>query len=333
MPTAAKGTRRGGQWHFFDMPPFSPRDQLVFGEDKPGPGTAGLLNEDILTWHAGDLTTQYHGQVITNLDIEGQIRVRHDGCIFTNTRANGLTVGQPGAPSYYLLVDVLQARSVATQFFDCEFRGPDTHLYNAIQGQDATFTRCKIGPGPVDGVGMQKRNMSLLGCWITGLVWHNQDPAQGGGLPWNKTTNPSGGTHNDGVQMHGGDNFNIIGTRIDLSAPQPDVSLTSCILAQSETGGGGPITNMTIRDNWLSSLGARAVGTGINMVWNTHGTYPGLFTGSEVSGNRFSPKGTWSVNHGLLADLSCAAALGSDLSDNLYEGDGTSAVRVWSTDQ
>lgn len=114
-----------------------------------------------------------------------------------------------------------------------------TNLVNGVQGSQFTLRRVEISK-TVDGVhihGTSSRsdanagNVTIADSWIHDLIHYNDN-------------SHSDGTHNDGVQISGGHDITITGSRIDGTIYSAGV-----MIAKDRND----IYNVAIRGNWLAS--------------------------------------------------------------------------------
>ncbi|MCA9582720.1 MAG: right-handed parallel beta-helix repeat-containing protein, partial [Myxococcales bacterium] len=164
---------------------------------------------------SGTIFTSFHGQVIQNLDINGEIRVQHNNVKIRNVRVRS----QGGAAIY-------NHNNTGLVIEDCELDGQGVNAEAAVQFHNYTMRRCNIhgyGEGPrVNG------NVLLEDNYIHGFA---NFIAQG--------------AHADGIQGTGGSNVTI---RHNTVLIEPDganggiffsTSTGSNILIENNLVGGG----------------------------------------------------------------------------------------------
>lgn len=315
MPAEKWLLSAAGKWECSGRESFTNRDSLVYGNYRPSELNTGVLNLATLDTHTGDFVTTGHGQLVENLDITGRIKIRHNGTTFKNCRAQG---GLPNGEAGFGTVEAFQARTSPTRFYDCTFiSNPATNpavaslqtrnAATGIQGQDFELYRCDISGG-VDGVGAQIRNVTIKGCKIHGLVWYPD--AHSGNTP----------SHNDGIQVHGGTTFTIVGNSIEVGQEGLAKKHTSAIIVTQDSAA---TSNVVIDKNWLYSLATQGCAVGINITQT--GTYgPGAYTGTvQITNNRFSALTTWESNHAALIDRNTYDI--ATISGNVYDETGLPA--------
>ena len=140
-----------------------------------------------------------------------------------------------------------------------------SNLLDGVRGSNVTLRRVEIS-GTVDGVsiyGTTSRtdpnagNVNIEDSWIHDLPHFND-------------SSHSDGSHNDGVQVIGGRNIRITGSRIDGSIHNAGVMITN---------GRNNVSNVTIANNWAAS-GACTV--------NVSDKNAGAITGLSMTGNVFT---------------------------------------------
>ena len=277
-----KGTLKGGLWRFYETPPFRGlRGNLVPGDRMPTDKLTGIMTAySALTVHEGDFTTKSTGQVVENLRITGGIRRRHAGVVFRNCWVEGGTAPTT-AVSYASILGYgsYNPPGDPMRFYDCTVRGvPTVYAQNGFQGGNTEFYRCDIA-GMTDALGFQGGNCKFIASWVHDLTWWANDP-------WH-----SDGSHNDGCQIHGGTEYDFIGSRFDMGYKG-----TSALLIKVATGGGGQIGNVNIDKCWIFQTHANpANGTGIAINIIDQGN---TMSGISVTNNIFSPGPMWKVNGG-----------------------------------
>lgn len=308
MPPVVFRMDSSGQWVAPGRNPFTLRDVLRYGEYRPQVGiTAGVQNEAGLELHSGDLITTGHFQVFRNLRITGRTKLRHNGCKFYNCLHEG---GEP-VGSDYGTVEVYQPRTVPTEFWDCTFRASvqTKGSGNAIQGRDFNMHRC-VAEGSQDGVGAQFSNVGIYGSVIRNCRWYVDG--------WHNGT-PS---HNDGVQVHGGSNFTLLGNSIEMG--QPGIAPGDHNAAVMVTQDVAATSNLTIDRNWIYSIGTGWCQVGLN-ISQTGSFGPGAYTGYvRITNNRFSPASTWITGRAGLIDSATKAM--ATLSGNVWDNTGLPAL-------
>ena len=161
---------------------------------------------------------------------------------------------------------------------------------NGIHGKDYELYRCDIS-GWVDGIGMYDRNCIAKGNWVHGLTYWSWDPSH------------SDGSHNDGIQVHGGDNFEIVGNSLEGG-----YKINACIMVTQDTA---PTSNLTIDQNWLTSAYTpvtSATAVGLNVSNSGSGGGGAAMTDVTITNNLFSNSSNFRVNWSALVDSSTRSA-------------------------
>lgn len=287
MPAQHWTLNAAGRWQTEGGRSISFRDNLVAGSYRPSAATTGTLGS--LTTHAGDFVTTSASQVVQNLNITGRVKIRHDNVTFRNCRIQG---GNPTVEAGFCSVEAFQSRGTTTKFYDCEITTSYLQIEsgNSIQGRDFEIYRCNLW-GSVDGVGAQYSNVTISACWIHDIKWYTPDPGHSDNR-----------THNDGIQVHGGANFTIIGNSIEVGYPGGGDGVgfhehTSGIIVTQDVGA---TSNVTIDKNWIYSVSNVGTAVGINLSHSPRsGPYGGTVT---VTNNRFSALSTFRTGKHILMD-------------------------------
>lgn len=199
------------------------RSQLVLGSYQPGPTNTGLLAG--YTWSNTGMS--FNGAPIANSVINGDYAPNGTDTLLQNTVINGqfmpggvrntikncvvrgTPAGAPtGANNNRGLVQV-SALAQDARVIDCMLR-PQTPGYSwfGCGTHDYTALRCDISR-TVDGFAATKANaptnVNIQGCWVHDLVMVSPDP--------NHTNDNR--THNDCLQIQGGDGVNVDGNFFD----------------------------------------------------------------------------------------------------------------------
>lgn len=242
------------------------------------------------------------------------VLVRASGVTLSDCYMAGDVAGTGGTSGFAL--DVADP-SAGALFVDVTVRpggpgGSATGRTSGIGWRGFTARRCDIS-GCVDGVdtiqlsGQTAVNVLVEGCHIHDLAFFDPDP----------TGSHANGTHNDLIQMQGGDNVvirwcnlpgfvdNTLGTQNNPNGP---LFQATCI--QTGNVGRGPCTNSAIVENWLD-------GGGYSVNLNSASGPAGWLT---ITGNRFG--------HNQKTNATCIG--GTDisqvvLSGNVYEDSGSPA--------
>ena len=257
---------------------FEPRSALVPGDYMPGPGTTGILTEKgSLTVHDGNLTTTVPGQVIENLWIKGKLTRKHAGVVVRNCYIDGSTASE-SQTSYASVTAYDATGGEPMRMYDCTIRGDVPFVWsgNGFQGADAELHRCDVAGG-TDGLNFQNGNVKAISTWVHDLAWYAEDFTH------------VDGTHNDGLQIHGGRDYQVLGCRFDIGYKG-----TSAILSTTQSGVGGTIGDVEISKSWFFSTWpsqANACAIALNIIDDGTGQ-----TGWSVTDCVFSAPGTWRIN-------------------------------------
>lgn len=301
-------------WECNGRESFTPRDSLIYGNYRPSTINTGVLNLATLDTHTGDFVTTYHGQLVENIDITGRTKIRHNGVVFRNCRFQG---GLPNGEEGFCSVEAFQARTTPTRFYDCTFiSNPATNpaiaslqnrnAGNSIQGRDFELYRCDLS-GANDGAGAQYGNVIIKGSLIHGLSWF----ADG----WFGNTP----THNDAIQVHGGNGFTIVGNSIETGEDGAAQFHNAGIMATQDIGA---TSNLTIDKNWIYSLTTGGCQVGINISQTGAVTTP--YGGTvQITNNRLSAIATWKSGHAALIDRGTYDI--ATISGNVYDETGLPA--------
>ncbi len=227
------------------------RDSLVYGEYKPTDANTGVITGTALTPHntaGSDLIITRDGTVLENLDIYGDIKVRARNVVIRNCRLRG---GKHIPGSNTGIVDATSGSCYNLLVQDCTII-PDRPCYyrDGIVGHEYTARRNRI-KRTNDGLGVFNRpggpvqaNVTIEGNFINELTYWSNDPAH------------SDGTHNDGIQVQGGENITIVGNTVVASAvtgsgsaPNPRGTHAGIgIMLQQNVA---KLANVVVRRNWV----------------------------------------------------------------------------------
>lgn len=185
------------------------RDSLVPGTYQPSESTAGLPKGQALKPYntsSADLVITQDGTVLDGLEIWGDIKVRAANVTIKNSRLHG---GLAIPKSNTGVIDANDARVKNLVVQDSTILPQRPSYYrDGIVGHDYTSLRNHITQTN-DGLGIFNRpagpaaaNVTAKGNYIHGLTFWSNDPAH------------SDGSHNDGIQVQGGENILITGNKI-----------------------------------------------------------------------------------------------------------------------
>lgn len=227
------------------------RATLALGSYKPSAATTGVVPGTALKPYntsGADLVITRDGTVLDGLDIYGDIKVRAKNVTIKNSRLHG---GKGVPRSNTGIVDANSAAVVNLVVQDSTLI-PDRPSYyrDGIVGHDYTARRNHI-QGTNDGLGIFNRpggpvaaNVKAEGNYIHSLTYFSNDPAH------------SNGTHNDGIQVQGGQNIRITGNNIVAnskpgigSAPNPRGTHAGIgIMLQQNVA---KLANVVVDRNWV----------------------------------------------------------------------------------
>ena len=227
------------------------RSSLIPGTYKPTSANTGVITGTVLKAHNtsyADLIITTDGTVLENLDIYGDIKVRARNVIIRNCRLRG---GKHIPGSNTGIVDANSGSCYNLLVEDCTII-PDRPSYyrDGIVGHEYTARRNRI-KRTNDGLGIFNKpggsvyaNVTAEGNYINELTYWSNDPAH------------SDGTHNDGIQVQGGENIRIVGNTVvgsivtgAGSAPSPRGTHGGCtIMLQQNVA---KLRNVLVEKNWV----------------------------------------------------------------------------------
>ncbi len=227
------------------------RSSLIPGTYKPSDSTTGVIPGTTLTpYNTGgaDLIITQEGRVLQNLDVYGDIKVRARNVVIRNCRLRG---GKQIPSSNTGIVDANSGSCYNLLVEDCTII-PDRPSYyrDGIVGHEYTARRNRI-TRTNDGLGVFNRpggpvqaNVTIEGNYVNQLTFWSNDPAH------------SDGTHNDAIQVQGGENIRIVGNTLvgsivtgAGSAPSPRGTHGGCtIMLQQNVA---KLNNVLVEKNWV----------------------------------------------------------------------------------
>ena len=216
---------------------------------KPSSANTGVPSGTQLTIVTADQVFATPGQVISDKDFRGFVKVTGHDITFRNSIFRGRATNSNAS-----LLNTQQG--VNTTVIDSEFvpANPSATI-DAIWAKNSRFTRVNVH-GAVDGF-KAGGNVIIEDSYIHDLSWFASDPNQGGGA-----------THNDGVQSFEGDSkITLRRNNIDLSSSK-----------QANAAWQNSATDVHIENNWLD-------GGGCTLNFAHRNNQP--LTGIYVVGNRF----------------------------------------------
>ncbi len=220
-----------------------------------------------------DLVITKDGTVLDGLDIYGDIKVRAKNVTIKNSRLRG----GKGIPKHNTGIVDSTNSNVSNLVIQDNTIIPDRASYyrDGIVGHDYKALRNHI-QGTNDGLGIFNRpggpvtaNVTAEGNYIHDLTFWSNDPAH------------RDGTHNDGIQVQGGQNIRIVGNNIVAtskpgpgSVPNPRGNKAGAgILLQQNVA---KLANVTVNKNWVDG--------GLSSINIDHGKYSNITV--TVSENR-----------------------------------------------
>ncbi|NOJ60753.1 hypothetical protein [Arthrobacter sp. 260] len=229
------------------------RSALIPGNYKPSTTTAGAIAGTSLTKYntgGADLVITKDGTVLQNLDIYGDIKVRAKNVVIRNSILRGGTHAPANATG---IVDSTSAAVVNLIVEDSTIRPiRPHHNRDGIVGHDYSAKRNNISLTN-DGLGIFNRpggsvkaNVLASGNRISSLTYWDWSPFH------------SDGTHNDGIQVQGGENIHIIGNNIDASSvagagssngPRVPHAGIAIMLQQNVA----KLANVVVEKNWVDN--------------------------------------------------------------------------------
>jgi hypothetical protein len=222
--------------------------------DMPGAGNTGVPDGTRLKVHKGDLTITEPGAIYDSLDIRGFVDVEApDVTIKRSIIRGGTTTGSRG------VINSTSARARNFLLVDSEIAAAHpTNTLDGINGGNFTLRRVEVNGG-VDTVHVHGNNVRVESSWLHGNDFFALG-ANGDGGP----------SHNDGVQVLGGDNIQIVGSLIQGARN------AAVMVSQSS----GPSTDVVIKNNWLNDGGCT-----VNIIpKNLASIGPIIMTGNRFGG-------------------------------------------------
>jgi hypothetical protein len=239
--------------------PFSGGPSLALGVGsafvKPDATNTGIPAGTTLTEIHGDMVITVDGTIIEDKDVFGFIDVRARNVIIRRSRVRG---SGPGTGNTGLII-ALNAACVNLLVEYCELR-PDFPSYwlDGIIGDNFTARYNKVY-NVVDGFGINGTGVLNTACysnWVYDLSYFSPDP--------NHTDNQ---THNDCIQVFGGDGAIIAGNRLDCFLSTTVGTLnnpyTQGNAAIQLNQGTAPLTNLAANDNWVDGGNITVNGLGV----------------------------------------------------------------------
>lgn len=258
------------------------RAALKTGDYKPTASNTGVVAGTVLKRHntsGADLVITKDGTVLDGLEIYGDIKVRAKNVTIKNSRLHG---GKSIPKSNTGVIDANSAAVVNLVVQDNTII-PDRPSYyrDGIVGHDYTAKRNHI-QRTNDGLGIFNRpggpaaaNVKAEGNYIHSLTYFSNDPAH------------SDGTHNDGIQVQGGQNIRIAGNTVVAnsktgagSAPNPRGTHAGIgIMLQQNVA---KLANVVVEKNWVDDGQ-----TSINIDKGKYSNITVTLAGNKLGRNQF----------------------------------------------
>jgi hypothetical protein len=196
---------------------------------RPGAGNTGVPSGTDLTVHNGDMVITKSGATYDKLDVHGFVSIQAPNVtIKRSIIRGGVATGSRGA------INVTNANAKNFLLVDSEIQIAHPSIYlDGINGANFTLRRVEVDGG-VDTVHIHGNNTRVESSWLHGTNFFSLG-ANGDGGP----------THNDGVQVMGGNNTTIEDNFIE-GARNAAVMVTQDVSAT---------TGLSIRSNWLNDGG------------------------------------------------------------------------------
>jgi len=204
------------------------------GTVKPDASNTGVPAGTALKIHYGDMRIRTAGTVVDAMDIRGFLRVEAPNVTVkrsvirggTATRVDGVVTVTPTATNF-----LIQDSDV--------YPSKPSVMLDGIKGGNFTARRVEVRGG-VDNIKVHGSNVLIESSYLHSPNFFSSDPLQGGGA-----------THNDGIQVQGGNNIRIIGNTVTVpktlnAAIQvtQDWAATSAKIERNWLDGGGCTVNL-----------------------------------------------------------------------------------------
>ncbi|GAA1996912.1 hypothetical protein JL107_12825 [Nakamurella flavida] len=218
----------------------------VSGARKPDAGNTGVPVGTRLSRYDGPLTITQDGTVIDGKEVYGDLRIQARNVVIRNSY---LHCGSDVTPTNSGCIDANHA-NVFNLTIDRNTIDPDRPSYtrDGIVGHEFTARGNHI-LHTNDGIGIFNRpgGSSAANVRVEGNYIHDL-------THWNDSPYHTDGTHNDGIEVQGGENIAIVGNTIIGSAVAGDGlgvfglhAGSAIIVVQNVT----PVKNLVIEKNWL----------------------------------------------------------------------------------
>ena len=200
------------------------------GTVKPDASNTGVPAGTALRVVYGDLEVTTPGTVLDGIDLRGFLRVKaRDVTVTRSIIRGGPAVRVEG---------VVTVAPTATNFVisDSEvYPSQPSVMLDGIKGANFTARRVEVWGG-VDNIKVHGSNVLVESSYLHDQNYYASDPLQGGGA-----------THNDALQVLGGDNVRAVGNTL--------VSRKELNAAVQVTQDFAPVTRMVLARNWIDGGG------------------------------------------------------------------------------
>jgi len=238
-------------------PPPPPDTSFVLRTTKPDATNTGVgIIAAAPTAVVGSQTITVAGTVLENKIITGQVIIKAANVTIRNCIIKGnssLAIG-----TWLVLVVDAAATGARIEYCELESSGFPQLALNGIGSKNYTSYRNHVHD-VVDGFSIYNTSAGgadafVQGCYMHANLWINPDP----------TGDHADGTHDDGLQVQGSTNIQVVGNTImgvesPISTAGYDGWATSAIMINHNVG---DPTAMSIEDNWLGGGGYSINGLG-----------------------------------------------------------------------
>lgn len=211
--------------------------------------------------------------------------VQAPGVKFTNCNFRGKNGNPDGSGLLYIMPNSFPAGQPSAVVEDSTLiPAYPNNTIDGVRGSNFTLRRVEIA-NTVDGVNVggtatygdpTTGNVLIENSWIHDLIHYNDN-------------SHADGSHNDGVQIGAGRNIRVTGTRIDGTIYNAGFMVTQ---------GRGPVSNLTITNNWLAG-GACTIN-----VYDKEGS---AITGLNMSNNVFTRRTTRNTDCAIIVSAATRA--------------------------
>lgn len=221
----------------------------TYWPDASTSGHERLIDVSQLTTYTGGQSINTPGQTFDSMLFDKFVDVVAADVTFNKCRFIGPAAGATGIRG---LVNCMSQSCVRANFNDCTFAAqtPNSYVNGGVMGHDFTANRCHAY-WTVDGFGIYNTggpnaNAVVKGCYIHDLSYFAPDVA---------SNRPE--THNDDIQIQGGDNITIFGNNLEgYMTTDPtkghqtydQVARGNCIMLATAVST-YPIKNFTVKNN------------------------------------------------------------------------------------